>query len=218
MLNVAVLCSKRAPGLDALLACAEANVVAVITTDEGASIETAGVPLIVHHVTRERARRPIHDAALAALLTSLEVDLVICLGYLYVLTEPMLRAFPQRIVNIHDGDGRFPGLHATRDAIVANEAVTRSRLHIVDETLDGGPVLFVSKPYPVAPFVQDAVRAGETKIVKAYAYAHREWMIRDAWPPLLERLVASVGRQSRRRPLGALDTPAGLPAPHEAAS
>ena len=138
----------------------------------------------------------MHDAALAALLTSLEIDLVICLGYLYILTEPMLPPFRSASSTSTTATARFPGLHATRDAIVADEAVTRSRLHIVDETLDGGPVLFVSKPYPVAPFVHEAVRAGETKIVKAYAYAHREWMIRDAWPALLARVIESFALEA----------------------
>jgi folate-dependent phosphoribosylglycinamide formyltransferase PurN len=175
MLNVAVLTSNRChPSLDVLLAHPDVDVAAVLTP--------------VPPTLRDRQD---HDAKLAAELTALDIDLVVCLGYLYILTEPMLTAFRGRILNLHDGEARFPGLHATRDAIVAGARETRSMIHVVDETLDGGPVLFTSRPYPVAPFVHDAVRAEETKIVKAYVYAHREWMIRDAWPSLLN---AAIGR------------------------
>lgn len=176
-LRIAVLSSQRAPALEALLAHPRADVVAVLRRT---------------HVPR-LGQRSAYDAELAALLTRLDVDYVFCLGYLYVLTEPMLAAFPGRIVNIHDSDltrpFRYPGLHATRDAIVAGERVTRSTLHVVNEELDGGPVLCVSDAYPVAPFVREAVRAGANDIVRAYAYAHREWIIRDAWPRLVAQAV-----------------------------
>jgi folate-dependent phosphoribosylglycinamide formyltransferase PurN len=179
MLNVAVLSSNRAPAVDALLRRPDVNVVDVLSP--------VPPPL--------RMRRE-HDAQLAARLTRLNVDLVVCLGYLYILTEPMLTAFRGRILNLHDGEPRFPGLHATRDAIVAGARETRSMIHVVDETLDGGPVLFMSRPYPVAPFVHEAVRAGETKIVRAYAFAHREWMIHDAWPALLDSAVDSFALEA----------------------
>jgi len=138
MLNVAVLCSKRAPGLEALLQHSEFNVVCVMTTE--AEFPECGVPVIAHPIrpsvilsradgegpvasssasagngsfgvcapqddTARRVRRLQYDADTAALLVTLGVDAVICLGYLYVLTEPMLSAFPDRIFNIHDADG-----------------------------------------------------------------------------------------------------------------
>jgi len=179
MLNVAVLCSGRAPAIDVLQQRADVDIVAVHSP--------VPPPLPLRHD---------HDARLAAELTRLGTDLVVCLGYLYILTEPMLSAFRGRILNLHDGEPRFPGLHATRDAIVAGARETRSIVHIVDESLDGGPILFASRAYPVAPFVHEAVRAGETKIVKAYAYAHREWMIRDAWPSLLHRAIDSFALEA----------------------
>ena len=179
MLNVAVLCSKRAPAIDVLMQHAGVDVISALSP-----------------VPPPLASRREHDAKLAAELTRLETDLVVCLGYLYILTEPMLSAFRGRIINLHDGEPRFPGLHATRDAILDGARETRSIVHIVDETLDRGPLLFASKPYPVAPFVHEAVRAGETKIVEAYAYAHREWMIRDAWPNLLDRAIESFALEA----------------------
>jgi methionyl-tRNA formyltransferase len=105
----------------------------------------------------------------------------------------MLSAFPDRIFNIHDADvsqRRFPGLHATRDAIVAGERATRSSAHIVTADVDAGPIVAVSREYPVAPLVRDALRWKAADIVRAYAYAHREWMMRDCWGELAVRALA----------------------------
>jgi folate-dependent phosphoribosylglycinamide formyltransferase PurN len=189
MLNVAVLCSKRAPGLEALLQHSEFKVVCVMTTE--AEFPDCGVPLIAHPIRNTRRRD--YDTDTAALLGTLGVDAVVCLGYLYVLTEPMLSAFPDRIFNIHDADvsqRRYPGLHATRDAIVAGERCTRSSAHIVTAEVDAGPVVAVSRDYPVSPLVRDALRWNAVDIIRAYAYAQREWMMRDSWGDLAAQALA----------------------------
>ena len=175
MLNVAVLCSKRAPGLDALR-------------------ERVNVVCVLDRHAPHRTEREAFDAETAAMLRRFDLDAVVCLGYLYVITAPLLEAFPDRILNVHDSDlPRYPGLHATRDAIYAGERETRSSVHIVTPQLDAGPVLVRSEAFPVAAFVHEAVARGEHDIVRAYAYAQREWMMRSTWGALaadaVERLV-----------------------------
>jgi folate-dependent phosphoribosylglycinamide formyltransferase PurN len=190
MLNVAVLCSKRAPGLEALLQHRQFRVVCVMTTES--EFPDCGLSVIAHPI-RGIARRD-YDADTAAMLLALGVEAVVCLGYLYILTEPMLSAFPDRIFNVHDADvsapRRYPGLHATRDAIIAGERATRSSVHIVTQDVDAGPVVAVSRDYPVSPLVRDALRWGAMDIVRAYAYAQREWMMRDSWGDLAARALA----------------------------
>jgi len=189
MLNVAVLCSKRAPGLEALLQHREFNVVCVMSTE--AEFPECGVPVLTHPM-KGIARRD-YDTDTASILQALGIDAVICLGYLYILTEPMLSAFPDRIFNIHDADVSkrcYPGLHATRDAIFAGERSTRSSAHVVTADVDAGPVVAVSREYPVSPLVRDALRWNATDIVRAYAYAHREWMMRDCWGDLAASALA----------------------------
>ncbi|HEU4887342.1 MAG TPA: formyltransferase family protein [Thermoanaerobaculia bacterium] len=175
MLKLGVLCSKRAPGLEALR-------------------ERTNVVCVLERQAPRRSEREPFDAETAAMFRRFHVDAVVCLGYLYVITEPLLAAFPDRILNVHDSDlPRYPGLHATRDAIYAGERETRTSVHIVTPQLDGGPVLARSEAFPVAPFVHEAVARGEHDIVRAYAYAQREWMMRSTWGALaadaLERLV-----------------------------
>jgi folate-dependent phosphoribosylglycinamide formyltransferase PurN len=194
--NLAVLCSKRAPALAAVLSYATC----VLTTHRDAEIDTGGVPLIKHPIHAYDDRR-VYDALTVHVLKEMGVRQVLLLGYLYVLTDVMLHAFPNRICNIHDsdltmkqpdGERRYTGLHSTRDAILAGERETRSTLHVVTEKVDGGPILSLSRAYPVAPFVHEAAAAGHTDIVKAYAYAQREWMMRDAWGEMAVRTLGLV--------------------------
>jgi folate-dependent phosphoribosylglycinamide formyltransferase PurN len=174
MLNVAVLCTRRAPGVDELR-------------------ERAHVACVLHRQPIRGHDRKQFDAETASLLHAFPIDVVILLGYLYVITEPLLAAFPNRILNVHDADltlrrkdgsPRYPGLHATRDAIIAGERETRSSVHLVTPELDAGPVIARSEAFPVAPFVHYAVARGEHDIVRAYAYAQREWMMRSTWGAL----------------------------------
>ena len=209
-LRIAVLCGKRAPGLNALLRHPHRgslyNIACVITTEpflsEKAPIEASGVPVMSHPMlNRSLADRPLYDEVTAQTLEALDVNLIVLLGYIYIVTYPLLEKFTDRIINVHDSDltlrrpngsRRYIGLHSTRDAIIAGEAQTRSTVHLVTPELDAGPVLALSEKYPVAPFVHDAVDAGHLDIVRAYAYAHREWMMRSSWGPLLIRTIENL--------------------------
>ena len=202
--RVAVLCSKRAPGIDQLLHHPQRNklfeIACIVSTERHFAdhdrLEAAGVPVLLHPIEswKQMDVRREYDAITAEMLKALQVDAVVLLGYLYVLTDAMLAAFPDRILNVHDSDltlldvegkRRYTGLHSTRDAIIHGEKETRSSVHIVTSQLDGGPLLFVSDPYPVSPMIEDAVRWGALDIVKAYAWAQREWMMRRSWGPMV---------------------------------
>jgi len=204
MLRVAVLCSRRAPGLAYLLDRKAHNLVCVVSSDaecvEQEELVRAGVPHLVHDIGRlpDLAHRPDYDRETVRLLTPYEPDLVILSGYLRIVTTPLLEAYPDRVINIHDSDlalvneqgrPRYPGLHATRDAIFAGERETRTSVHIVTADVDGGPLLLRSRAFATHPLVHAARRWGATDILKAYAYAQREWMMREAWGPLLARAI-----------------------------
>ncbi|MGZ4779161.1 MAG: formyltransferase family protein [Thermoanaerobaculia bacterium] len=195
-LHVAVLCSKRAPGLDALLRHPLRGTLydldCIVSTES--AFDDCELPVIPHPIRpfyagapiRDREIRRRYDEHTAQCLRFMGIDVVVTLGYLYVITEPLLAAFPDRILNVHDADvPRYPGLHATRDAIIAGERQTFSSVHIVTSDLDSGPVIERSDPFPVAEFAQEAARAGHGDIVRAYAYAQREWMIRSSWADLV---------------------------------
>jgi hypothetical protein len=59
----------------------------------------------------------------------------------------------------------------------------------VTRQVDGGPLLLRSWPYPVAALVAEARAAGANDVMKAYAYAHRGWMMETCWGPLLAQTL-----------------------------
>ena len=82
------------------------------------------------------------DAAMADWLAAREVDLVVCAGFMGVLTSEFLARFPARILNLHPSLlPAFPGAHAIEDALAAGVEETGVTVHLVDEVLDGGPIV-----------------------------------------------------------------------------
>jgi phosphoribosylglycinamide formyltransferase-1 len=101
-----------------------------------AGIATATFSLDCHESREER------DLLMATWLEEHGVELVVLAGYMHLLTEPFLRRFPERIVNVHPSLlPAFPGAHAIRDAVAAGADPTGVTVHYVDRGLDTGQVL-----------------------------------------------------------------------------
>ena len=82
------------------------------------------------------------EEQLVKMLQDAGVELVVLAGFMRVLHEPMLQAFPRRIINIHPSLlPNFPGLEAWKQALVAGEKVTGCTVHYVDERIDHGQIL-----------------------------------------------------------------------------
>ncbi len=82
------------------------------------------------------------DIALAAVLGVARPDVVVLAGYMRIIGPQVLAAYPDRILNTHPSLlPAFPGAHAVRDALAAGAKVTGATVHLVDETLDGGPIV-----------------------------------------------------------------------------
>ena len=85
---------------------------------------------------------PETEDQLVKILRDAGVELVVLAGFMRVLHEPMLQAFPRRIINIHPSLlPNFPGLEAWKQALVAGEKVTGCTVHYVDERIDHGQIL-----------------------------------------------------------------------------
>ena len=70
------------------------------------------------------------------------VELVVCAGFMGVLTPDFLERFPARVLNLHPSLlPAFPGAHAIEDALAAGVRETGVTVHLVDEVLDGGPIV-----------------------------------------------------------------------------
>ena len=94
-------------------------------------------------------QREEHDAEVVGVLKGKGVDLVCLAGYMRLLSPVFIRAFPQRILNIHPSLlPAFPGLEAQKQAIEYGVKVSGCTVHFVDEHLDHGAII-VQKAVPV---------------------------------------------------------------------
>ena len=86
--------------------------------------------------------REIYDRMLIAELQQQAVDLVCLAGFMRLLSASFVRAFPNRILNIHPSLlPAFPGLDAQHQAWEHGVKVTGCTVHFVDEYLDAGPIV-----------------------------------------------------------------------------
>jgi phosphoribosylglycinamide formyltransferase-1 len=96
----------------------------------------------VHLNPRSGSNRLEYDKALSALLIERRVALVCLAGFMRLVGQPMLDAFPDRILNIHPSLlPSFPGLNAQRQALEHGVRITGATVHLVNATLDGGPIV-----------------------------------------------------------------------------
>ena len=85
---------------------------------------------------------PAMEEQLVQMLRNANIELVVLAGFMRVLHEPMLKAFPRRIINIHPSLlPKFPGLESWKQALVAGETVTGCTVHYIDERIDHGQIL-----------------------------------------------------------------------------
>jgi phosphoribosylglycinamide formyltransferase-1 len=110
-----------------------------------------GIPVIVHENARFSERRS-YDAATVEILRSHKVGLVILAGFMRILTDVMVRAFPNAIMNIHPALlPSFQGLHAQQQALDYGVRYSGCTVHFVDCGTDTGPIILQS----VVPVEQD---------------------------------------------------------------
>jgi phosphoribosylglycinamide formyltransferase 1 len=94
-------------------------------------------------------KREEHDAEIVDCLRAHHVDLICLAGYMRLLSPGFVRAFPQRILNIHPSLlPAFPGLDAQQQAFDYGAKVSGCTVHFVDEHLDHG-VIILQKAVPV---------------------------------------------------------------------
>ena len=111
-----------------------------------------GVPHLYMPPGNFRTRMSVEaELSLVRELRTAGVELVVLAGFMRVLKEPTLEAFPHRIINIHPSLlPKFPGLEAWKQALAAGESVTGCTVHYVDAGVDSGEIIAQSE-VPVLP-------------------------------------------------------------------
>jgi phosphoribosylglycinamide formyltransferase-1 len=164
---IGVLVSGEGTNLQALID-EGLPVVAVASSQPGACAlaraRAAGIDAAVFAL-EGYAGREQRDLALAGWLQERGVSLVVCAGFMQLLTPAFLERFPGRIVNVHPALlPEFPGSRPIEDALAAGVETTGVTVHVVDEGVDTGPVL-AQEEVPVDP--------RETLVQRIHAVEHR---------------------------------------------
>jgi phosphoribosylglycinamide formyltransferase-1 len=128
----------------------------VLSDVESAGILAAarqyGIP--AHYVPPGRFRTRLEPAAeqrIVHLLRQARADLIILAGYMRMVKDPLLDAFPGRIINIHPSLlPAFPGLEAWKQALAAGVPETGCTVHYVDRGMDTGPII-AQRRVPILP-------------------------------------------------------------------
>ncbi len=128
--------------------------------------------------------RPEFDRLVVEKVAPHGVDLVALAGYMSITTNPLLEAYPGKMVNVHPADlsivegneRKFVGIHVVRDAILAGERELRASTHVVREKVDHGEILVVSEPVPVSLPERAVLEelARDKKLLRAIVGEHQE--------------------------------------------
>ena len=150
---IGVLVSGKGTNLQALIdeglpvaaVASNRSGVRALARADAAGIDAAAFPLDGYATREER------DGAMAGWLAERGVTLVVCAGYMHLLTKPFLDRFPGRIVNTHSAPlPEFPGAHPIEDVLAAGVPETAATVHYVDDGVDTGPVIAAER-VPVLP-------------------------------------------------------------------
>lgn len=158
--RVAVLVSGSGTNLQAIIDRIEAGelnvtIVCVISNQSDAfALQRAkkyGIPAIIHEKTGFKDRRA-YDTATVEILQRYQTDLVVLAGFMRILTDVMVSAYPHAIINIHPALlPAFQGLHAQQQALDYGVRFSGCTVHFVDCGTDTGPVILQA----VVPVEQD---------------------------------------------------------------
>lgn len=184
MLRIGVLVSGGGTNLQAIIdrirdgSIPDTEIVSVVSNKENAyaleRIKKYNIPGKCIK-PRDYESRQEFCIALRDYFLSLDIDLIVLAGYLVVLSEEFVKAFPNKIMNIHPslipsfcGDGYY-GLKVHQGVIDRGIKVTGATVHFVDEGTDTGPII-----------LQKAVdvRADDTpEILQRRVMEEAEWVI-----------------------------------------
>lgn len=165
MINIAVLVSGGGTNLQALIdaqgkVLQHGKIKLVISSKPDVyALQRAKQASIDHCVIAKRdyVTQEEFSNAILQQLQSYQIDMIVLAGYLSILDETIIRAYPNRIINIHPslipsfcGKGYY-GLKVHEAALAYGVKVTGATVHIVNEIPDGGKIL-LQKAIDILPF------------------------------------------------------------------
>lgn len=164
--NIAVLVSGGGTNLQALIDAQNRREInggeigmVVSSSPEAYALERAKQANIPGYIL-PRKNWPSNQAytrALVSLLQEMGADMVVLAGFMTILTEEIVQAYPNKILNVHPalipsfcGKGAY-GLHVHEQALDYGVKVTGATVHLVTAEPDGGPIV-LQKAIDILPW------------------------------------------------------------------
>jgi len=150
-IKLGVLVSGRGSNLQAIIDNIEKGAlsveIAVVISDQpdAYALERArkhNIPAVHVSAKGYKGKRDAYDTLLVQELQKRSVDLVCLAGFMRIITPALIKAFPNRIMNIHPAIlPAFPGLHVQKKALEHGVKFSGCTVHFVDEGMDTGPIV-----------------------------------------------------------------------------
>ncbi len=131
-------------------------------------------------------KESFNDEAFTGKMLALGIDLIVLAGFLWLVPQHLINAFPNRIINIHPallpkfGGKGFYGHHVHEAVVAAHEKETGITIHYVNERYDSGDIIFQSK---VALDVDDTPDTVAAKI---------HLLEKEFFPPVIEKVLLNI--------------------------
>ena len=183
MINIAVLVSGGGTNLQALID-AQGNVLqhgkiklVISSKPDVYALQRAENAGINHCVIAKRdyVTQEEFSNALLKQLQSNQIDMIVLAGYLSILDETIIRAYPNRIINIHPslipsfcGKGYY-GLKVHEAVLAYGVKVTGATVHIINEIPDGGKILLQK--------AVDILSSDTAEILQQRVMEEAEWIL-----------------------------------------
>ncbi|MFM7559082.1 phosphoribosylglycinamide formyltransferase [Cylindrospermopsis raciborskii] len=105
--------------------------------------------ILLNH--RHYQKREDLDRGIVSTLRQYQVDLVVMAGWMRLVTQELIDAFPNHIINIHPSLlPSFKGVRAVEQALEAGVKITGCTVHLLRLEMDSGPIL-MQAAVPVLP-------------------------------------------------------------------
>ena len=183
--NIAVLVSGGGTNLQALIDAEKSGIIKsgklslVISNNPSAyaitRAEMANIPVEI--VTKkELGSQEAFENKMLEVLHEHKIDMIVLAGFMNILTANFIRAYENRIINVHPslipsfcGKG-FYGLHVHEAALEYGVKVTGATVHFVNEIPDGGEIIlqksvYIKKDETPESLQQRVMRQAEWKIL-----------------------------------------------------
>jgi len=173
MKNIAVFCSGFGSNLQAIIDAVKKGKIGaklrLVVSDNPACFalkraKKAGIQTLVLEA-KNFPTREAYDKEIIKELKKEKIDLIVLAGFMRLLSTHFVRAYKNRIINIHPALlPSFKGTHGIEDAFEYGVKVTGASVHFVDEKLDHGPII-LQKAIEISE--KDTLKSLEKKMHKA---------------------------------------------------